>query len=232
MKISQGHPFLARLTHETHQIFLTSRPRFLTFDPRSSWVGASKRQRAPMRAPRASPTSSARARGRGRGLRAAGAPALRARAPSPRGARLRRARRRGGRREGPFEVGERRCGRPSGRLPETGAGPRSAPLGLLSPLLRSPSAAPRGPEEAGGTGARRGSGPAGGGAGAGGGAVGSSGRAARRRRGPWDPTGRLQWAQVSPAPEGLPGAGAGLGLARPTAGEVGFRFPFLISGLV
>lgn len=45
-------------------------------------MGASKRQRAPMRAPRASPTSSARARGRG--LRAAGAPALRARARRPR----------------------------------------------------------------------------------------------------------------------------------------------------
>lgn len=43
-----------------------------------------------------------------------------ARAPTPRGARLRRARRGGGRREGPDEGWERRGGRPRGRLPETG----------------------------------------------------------------------------------------------------------------
>lgn len=146
-----------------------------------------------------------------------------ARAPTPRGARLRRARRGGGRREGPDEGWERRGGRPRGRLPETGTRveKRASWPSLRAPAF--PSAARRGPEEAGGAGARGGPGPGGRGRGGlrSGWRFGEGGAEALGAPLP----GRLQWAPVSPAPGGLPGAGAGLG--RPTGRDVGVWFPFL-----
>lgn len=83
-----------------------------------------------------------------------------ARAPTPRGPRLRCARRR--------QAGGARGGRGEARLEarwpplETGAGRGSAPLGLSSVAPPSQPAVPGGSEEAGGAGARGGSGPGGG----------------------------------------------------------------------
>lgn len=157
MEISQWRLTLARLTHEAHQTFLSSNP---SLGLRRGCGGAGSGQRAPSTGAR-SLTVLAPRRVRGAGTGACAPPGRLhcARARTPRGARLRRARRGGGRREGPDEGGERRGGRPRGRLLETGT---RAEKRASWPSLRAsafPSAARRGPEEAGGAGARGGPGP-------------------------------------------------------------------------
>lgn len=157
-----------------------------------------------------------------------------ARAPTPRGARLWRARRGGGRREGPDEGGERRGGRPRGRLPETGtrAEKRASWPSLRAPAF--PSAARRGPEEAGGAGARGGPGLASGGLRAG----------WRCGEGGAGALGGRRWGAGSPLPPpaGSPAVGVSVaGSWRPPRGgggvgaahgrDVGVRFPFLTARL-